>query len=106
MTLALKGPLACLYLAFPETLEEEIIDHCHETPDLPGFTIVTAAGFGRGAKLHSDSETVLGRARRRLPLVVAAPPVLQNLISSLREALPTPDVAYWIIPVAEFGWLL
>jgi hypothetical protein len=106
MTRPLSGPLACLYLAFPEALEEEIIDHCHETPDLPGFTIVAASGFGRGAKLHSASETVLGRAHRRLLLVVATPPALQKLIGSLRDALPTPDVAYWIIPVAEFGWLL
>jgi hypothetical protein len=105
MTIPPPGPLACLYLAFPEALEEEIVDHCHETPDLPGFTIVSAAGFGRGAQLRSVAETVLGRAHRRLLLVVATPPVLQALIRSLREALPSPDVAYWIVPVAEFGWL-
>jgi hypothetical protein len=99
------GPLVCLNLAFPETLEEEIIDLCRASPGIPGFTIVAAAGFGDGAALKSATETVLGRARRRLLLAVAPVTATRALIDHLRNTLPAPDVTFWTLPVGESGRL-
>jgi hypothetical protein len=102
---ASAAPLACLYLAFPAALEEEILDICHAAPDLPGITVHEASGYGAGARLQTVEEAVRGRSRRRVLVAVAPPAVLATLVESLRAALPTPDVAWWQVPVAAFGRL-
>ncbi len=95
----------CLHVAFPRSIEEEVLDVCRAVPDMPGFTVVAADGFGQGARLNSVRETVLGRAQRRLLLIVADASLCERIVSALREALPTPDAAYWIVPVIGFGRL-
>ncbi len=97
--------LACLYVAFPVALEEDILDLGHAVPDLPGLTVIDASGYGAGARLQTVEETVRGRARRRLLIAVASPDVLERFLAALRDALPTPDVAWWSVPVAAFGRL-
>jgi hypothetical protein len=97
--------LVCLQVAFPRSLEEEVLDICQSIPDAPGFTVVAADGFGQGARLHTVLETVLGRAQRRLLLIVASPAVCRGVIDALRASLPSPEAVYWIQPVVEFGRL-
>jgi hypothetical protein len=97
--------LVCLNLAFPEALEDEIIDLCHASPGIPEFTIVTAAGFGHGAALKSAAETVLGRARRRLLVAIAPATAIRELVDRLHSILPAPDVAFWTLPVGQYGRL-
>lgn len=103
----MTGPdsLACLYVAFPAALEEEILDLGHAATDLPGLTVVDASGYGAGARLQTLEETVRGRARRRVLIAVAPPAALDGFLTALRDALPTPDVAWWIVPVTAFGRL-
>lgn len=97
--------LVCLHVAFPRSLEEDVLDVCRAVPDVPGFTVVAADGFGLGSKLHTVRETVLGRAQRRLLLIVASPALCSRVVAALRAALPSPEAAYWILPVIEFGRL-
>lgn len=97
--------LACLHIAFPRSLEEDVLDVCRAVPEVPGFTVLAADGFGPGSKLNTVRETVLGRAQRRLLLIVADPAVCASVIAALREALPNPEIAFWILPVTEFGRL-
>ena len=97
--------LQCLHLAFPETLLEEIVDLCHAVPDIPGFSIFSGVGIGSAVKLRSTREVVLGRAAVKILVVVAPADRLRALLAALAQALPTPDVAYWITPVESFGRL-
>jgi hypothetical protein len=99
------APLVCLFLAFPAALEEDVLDVCHELDEVPGFTVFSADGFVSGASLRTTAEAVLGRARRRTLLMVVAQPAVARIVAALRVALPTPDVAYWVVPVLEFGRL-
>ncbi len=105
MSAPISPLLWCLYVAFPRAIEEEILDVCQTIPNMPGFTVMTADGFGQGARLHTVRETVLGRAQRRLLMIVAAPEVCNRVIAELRLTLPNPETAYWVLPVVEFGRL-
>ena len=105
MNQPLTTTLSCLHVAFPRSLEEEVLDVCLALPDLPGFTVVEADGFGREARLHTVRETVLGRASRCLLMIVAGPEVCRDVIDALRTALPTPEAVYWLQSVNEFGRL-
>ena len=98
-------PLQCLNLAFPEMLLEEIVDLCHALPDIPGFSIFSGVGFGSAIKLRSTREIVLGRATVKILVVVAPAERVRALLAALAQALPTPDIAYWVTPVESFGRL-
>ncbi len=102
---AASDSLQCLNLAFPEALLEEIVDLCHAVPDIPGFSIFSGVGIGSAVKLRSTREIVLGRAAVKILVVVAPAERLRALLAALSQALPTPDVAYWITPVQTFGRL-
>jgi hypothetical protein len=105
MILDTSQTLVCLHIAFPRSLEEEVLDVCQAIPDMPGFTVLAADGFGQGARLHTVRETVLGRAQRRLLMIVANRTICDSVVSALRDVLPTPEAAYWVVAVAEFGRL-
>ncbi len=98
-------PLVCLHVAFPRSIEEEVLDVCQAIPDMPGFTVMAADGFGQGARLHTVRETVLGRARRGLLMIVASREMCERVVAALRAALPTPEAVYWMYAVTEFGRL-
>jgi nitrogen regulatory protein PII len=105
MILETSQSLVCLHVAFPRSLEEEVLDVCRAIADMPGFTVIAADGFGQGAHLHTVRETVLGRAQRRLLMIVANRTICDRVVSALRHALPTPEAAYWVVAVSEFGRL-
>jgi nitrogen regulatory protein PII len=93
-----------LSMVFPEALEENIIDHLLEHPELAcGFTTAKVEGHGQGAVYRSTNEQVRGRARRVKMEVVMNNEDAQELVAHLKEALPTREIAYWIRPVHEFG---
>lgn len=95
-----------LHLAFPAALEEDLVDFCHAQGRLfSGFTLFTAEGFGEGSSLHSASEVVLGRARRRVLLSILDAGNVDRVLAALREALPSREVVYWTTRVERFGRL-
>lgn len=93
-----------LALALPASLEEEVLDHLHAHPEwVGGFTVARADGYGEGAGLHSAMEKVLGRARRRVVTVLIERSHAQALLDSLRAQFRSAEIAYWVVPVLEFG---
>ncbi len=100
-----SSELSCLHVAFPRSLEEEVLDICLAVPNLPGFTVMVADGFGREARLHTVRETVLGRASRCLLMIVASPDLCGEVLTALRAALPSPEAVYWTQSVQSFGRL-
>lgn len=100
----MKQPDCRLILVFPKTLEENIVGHLLQHPELAGgFTTVEVEGHGKRAVYHSIVEQVRGRVRRIKMEIVMAQEDAHTLIDHLKESLPTPEVAYWIAPVIEFG---
>jgi hypothetical protein len=98
--------LVALHLAFPAAIEEDVIDFCHEQAALlPGFTLLSAEGFGASGRLLTAVETVMGRARRRVLFSIVDAEVVDAVLAELRRALPSPDVVYWTTPVERFGRL-
>jgi len=97
-------PDCLLTLAVPQALEEEILDALLALPALaPGFTVVRGQGIGGHVELASTMEQVQGRARRVLVQVAMEQAQVQPLIDTLRAALPSPQVAYWVVPLLTFG---
>jgi hypothetical protein len=93
-----------LTLSCPAQLEEEFIDLLREYPQwVSGFTTLPAEGFGIGTRLRSSMEMVRGRSHRRLLQILLSSAHLQPLLLTLRTRVPSEEVAWWTVPVTEFG---
>jgi len=55
------------------------------------------------SKGHETAELVRGRSGRLYVQVVINREEAQALVTHLRAALPSAEVAYWLTPVIEFG---
>ena len=99
-------PLVALHIAFPAAIEEDVVDFCHQhSALLPGFSMFAAEGFGASGRLLTTVETVMGRSRGRVLFSILAATDVGAVLVELRRAVPSPDVAYWTTPVAQFGRL-
>lgn len=95
-----------LTLAIPAALEEDVLDFLLLHPEwATGFSVVAAQGMGKGAVLRSAMELVQGRSGRKLVLVAGVGAHLQLLLEALAGEIPSPDVAYWLSPLAACGRL-
>ena len=98
--------LVQLTLAAPRHLEEELVEQFLARPEwASGFTLFEAQGYSRHPESLTAREQVRGRARRVFVHIVLEAEHAQALVAHLRTALPKPDVAWWLSPVAEFGRL-
>lgn len=99
-------PDCLLTLALPPSLEEEMLDLLLSHPDMaPGFTVLHGQGVGRHVALASGMEQVQGRARRTMVQVALTQAQLPALLAILRQQLPSPQIAYWVVPLLAFGRL-
>lgn len=99
-------PDCLLTLAVPHALEDEVLDTLRALPDLvPGFTLVKAHGLGAHIELDSAMEQVQGRARRIMVQMALQQAHLPALMDALQQALPNPQVTYWVVPLLAFGRL-
>lgn len=99
-------PDCLLTLAVPDALEDEMLDTLRALPELvPGFTLVKAHGLGAHIELDSAMEQVQGRARRVMVQMALQQAHLPALMDVLKQALPNPQVTYWVVPLLAFGRL-
>jgi hypothetical protein len=103
----MRKPLdCCLTIVCHESMEERLVDHLLEHPDLvSGFSIARIEGHSRKENLPSMMERVRGRSRRIEIRTVMNQADAADLIVHLKEEEANPDVAYWLSPVTEFGRL-
>ncbi|MDD2545453.1 MAG: DUF3240 family protein [Burkholderiaceae bacterium] len=99
-------PDCLLTLAVPLALEEEILDALLRWPELaPGFSVMQGQGMGAHIELATTMEKVQGRARRVIVQIALAQAHVAPLIGALKQTLASAQIAYWVVPLMEFGRL-
>jgi len=96
-----------LNVVVPKSLEEEMVDRLLEAGDLVrGFTSYPVSGHGGRMATASVSERVRGRSDRVLFQIGMARGHVEALLARLRERVPNPEIAWWVLPIEGFGRLL
>jgi hypothetical protein len=96
-----------LNVVVPKSLEEEMVDRLLEAGDLVrGFTSYPVSGHGGRMATASVSERVRGRSDRVLFQIGMARGDVEALLARLRERVPNPEIAWWVLPIEGFGRLL
>ena len=96
----------CLTLICHKSLEERMVDHLLEHPEwVGGFSVGEMQGHSQHEKLPSMLEQVRGRSQRIEIRTVLNREDAQALIAHLKKQEPNHEIAYWLVPVIEFGRL-
>lgn len=96
----------CLTLVCHKSLEERLVDHLLEHPEwVSGFSVSPMEGHSQQEKLPSILEQVRGRSQRVEIRTVINREDAQALVAHLKAAEPNHEIAYWLMPVIEFGRL-
>ncbi len=95
-----------LTLVCHRSLEERLLDHLIEHPEwVYGFSVSHMEGGSQKEILHSMIEQVRGRSQRIKIQTVMNLDDAHALIKHLKSNEANPEIAYWIMPVIEFGKL-
>jgi hypothetical protein len=101
-----EGVNCLLTLVFPPSLEENVIRELLEHPQWSSrFICFRADGHGQAMPLSGSAELVRGRTPRLIVQMVVRQADVQRLLASLREAVASPEVAYWLVELADSGRL-
>ncbi|MBI1175722.1 MAG: DUF3240 domain-containing protein [Sideroxydans sp.] len=96
----------CLTLVCHKSLEERLVDHLLEHPEwVNGFSVSHLEGHSQKENLPSILEQVRGRSQRIEIRTVLNRDDAQALIAHLKTEEPNHEIAYWLMPVIEFGRL-
>lgn len=93
-----------LRLNIPPDLEEDIVDLLLADTEIRGYQSYPIRGHGRIGAM-SIAEQVAGRRDRIQFEIVLDSALLEQTLGKLKEAFPTPDVIYWVLPVLQSGRL-
>lgn len=91
-----------LTLVYPPALEGTLIDLLL-AHDCPGFTTLAGAGHGADFSRASTAEQVRGQVARGLLIMVLPASAVEGLLAHLSARVRSPEVVWWIEPVAAFG---
>lgn len=94
-----------LRLNIPPDLEEDVVDLLLTTDGIPGFQSYPIRGHGQVGAM-TIAEQVEGRRNRVQFEVVLDDERLESVLQKLKEALPVPDIIYWVLPISASGRLL
>ena len=94
-----------LRLNVPPGLEEDVVDLLLTTDEIPGFQSYPIRGHGQVGAM-TIAEQVEGRRSRVQFEVVLDSELIDSVLQKLKEALPIPDIIYWVLPISASGRLL
>jgi len=95
-----------LTLVFPPSLEENVIGLLLEHPQWAArFVCVHVQGHGQAMMLAASADLVRGRAPRLMVQLVTGHVEVQALLAAFRAAVPSPEIGYWVVELAEYGRL-
>ena len=102
----MKEMNCCLTLVCHKSQEERLVDQLLSHPDwVRGFSIKHIEGGSQKEKLPSMLEQVRGRSQRVQFDSVMNLEDARTLIAHLKQAEPNNEIAYWLVPVLDFGRL-
>ncbi len=102
----MKEMNCCLTLVCHKSLEERLVDQLLSHPDwVRGFSIKHIEGGSQKEKLPSMLEQVRGRSQRVQLDSVMNLEDAKLLIEHLKQSEPNHEIAYWLVPVLDFGRL-
>jgi hypothetical protein len=95
-----------LTLVYPPSIEELIIELLlNADPPLKGFTTWGGDGHGLDFSDATVAESVRGRVRRNVMVLVIVRSRLPSLLETIRVNVGVPHLAYWVESVEHFGRL-
>ncbi len=95
-----------LILVCHKSLEERLVDHLLAHPEwVSGFSVSAIEGHSLREFLPSAQEQVRGRSQRIEISTAINLEDARALISHLKSAEPNAEIAYWMMPILEFGRL-
>lgn len=94
-----------LRLNIPPGLEEDVVDLLLTSDEIPGFQSYPIRGHGQVGAM-TVAEQVEGRRKRVQFEIVLETEILEALLAKLKEALPVPDIIYWVSPITASGRLI
>lgn len=96
----------CLVLVCHKSLEERMVDHLLEHPEwVSGFSVTAIEGHSQKELLPSILEQVRGRSQRIEIRCVMNRADADALLAHLKQVEANRDIAYWVLPVLDFGRL-
>ena len=102
----MKSPDCYLILVCHKSLEDRLVDHLLAHPEwVSGFSVSTIEGHSQRENLPSMLEQVRGRSQRIEIGTAMNREDAKALIAHLKSAEPNRDIAYWMMPILEFGRL-
>lgn len=102
----MKEMNCCLTLVCHKSLEERLVDQLLSHPEwVRGFSIKQIEGGSQKEKLPSMLEQVRGRSQRVQLDSVMNLEDAKLLIEHLKQTEPNNEIAYWLVPVLDFGRL-
>ncbi|NCN89445.1 MAG: DUF3240 domain-containing protein [Gallionella sp.] len=102
----MKEMNCCLTLVCHKSLEERLVDVLLSHPAwVRGFSVKRIEGGSQKEKLPSMLEQVRGRSQRAQIDSVMNLDDARLLIAHLKLNEPNHEIAYWLVPVLEFGRL-
>jgi len=91
-------------IILPNALKDQVLDQLLKHPEWVGpFTTHRVEGHGDPDSIASPAEQVRGRAERVLIEILMDNSHVDELLQNLRNALPSPDVFWWLSPVTASG---
>ena len=101
-----ETPDCLLTLVFPPDLEEAAIGLLLEHPQWGSrFVCFRADGHGQAMPLSGSAELVRGRTPRLIVQMLVVRAQAHGLLAELRQAVASPEVAYWMVDLVESGRL-
>ena len=102
----MKSPDCYLVLVCHKSLEDRLVDHLLAHPEwVSGFSVSAIEGHSQHENLPSMLEQVRGRSQRIEIGTAMNREDAKALIAHLKSAEPNNEIAYWMMPVLEFGRL-
>lgn len=100
------NPDCLLTVVFPPSLEENVIGLLLEHPQWAArFICAHVQGHGQAMMLAASADLVRGRAPRLMVQLVTGHAEVQALLAAFRKSVPSPEVAYWVVELAQYGRL-
>lgn len=95
-----------LSLNFPKAIEATLLDALDDLdPPLSGYSFMEGSGRGASISLASAQERVRGAMRVVRVEIILPEEQIETVLAQIAQAVETPQIAFWVEPILDFGRL-